>query len=137
MLAFARLEKRMDRQIKGVVAATLAAPYVASFLMSLQIIIVENQNPRVLLTEKFYDDVAVLGTIGLFYSALPTLFLSLAAAALLNRLELRSARSSLLIGSVVGSTFGAFFSASSFKHNAHLMLIFAVSGAICGWIYWA
>jgi len=126
----------MDRQIKGIVAATLAAPYVASLLMALRIVISEQRSPDALFTERFYDDIALLGTVGLFYSALPTLFLSLIAAAILNMLKLRSALSSLLIGLVVGLTFGAFFSASSFRDNIHLMLIFAVSGAICGWIYW-
>ncbi|KLK92093.1 hypothetical protein AA309_16935 [Microvirga vignae] len=126
----------MDRQLKGIVAATLAAPYVASLLMALRIVIFEYRSANALFTERFYGDIALLGTIGLFYAGLPTLILSLIAASILNMLKLRSVASSLLFGSVVGSAFGLFLSASSFRDNVHLMLIFAASGAICGWIYW-
>lgn len=126
----------MDRQIKGIVAATLAAPYIATLLMALRIVIFEHRNPNALFTERFYDDIALLGTVGLFYSGVPTMILSLIAAGILNMLKLRSAVSSLLIGSIVGLAFGAFLSATSFRDNVHLMLIFTASGAICGWIYW-
>lgn len=127
----------MDRQIKGIVAATLAAPYVAGLLMTLRIIIIfEHKTLYPLFTARFYDDIAFLGSVGLLYVGLPTLMLSLVADAILNMLKLRSALSSLLMGSVVGLAFGSFLSASSFRDNIHLVLIFTTSGAICGWIYW-
>jgi len=126
----------MDRQIKGIIAAALAAPYVAIFLMASRVVILEHDDQAALFTKDFYEDVAFLGTIGLFYAGVPTLILSLIAAGILNLLKLRSAKASMLTGSVVGLIFGTFFSASSFRDNTHLMLIFTVSGAICGWIYW-
>jgi len=126
----------MDQQIKGIVAATLAAPYVASLLMVLRIVIMEHEDPAPLFTERFYDNIALLGTIGLFYAGLPTLILALIGAGILNGLKLRSAVASLLGGSIVGLIFGALFGASSLKDNIHLMLIFVASGIICGFIHW-
>lgn len=127
----------MDRQIKGIIAATLAAPYVASLLMALWIVLFEPRVPDPFFAERLFKDVIFLGTVGLLYAGLPILILALIGAGILNGLKLRSGVASLFSGSIVGLIFGAFFNASGLRDNIHLTLIFVVSGAICGWIYWA
>ncbi|SCY18774.1 hypothetical protein [Microvirga guangxiensis] len=124
----------MDRQIKGIVGATLAAPYIATILLALPPIILEN--PLRLFEIGFYESVLALGTIGLFWSIVPTLILSLLVAGVLNLQRLRSPMASALAGLAIGLCFGTFFSSSNFDSNWHVMLTFCISGAICGWIYW-
>ncbi|WP_243370025.1 hypothetical protein [Microvirga solisilvae] len=122
----------MDRQIKGIVGTTIAAPYTVLLLASLSLILTGNKDPSDLLQWQFYEDLFALGTMGLLWSALPTLFLSLIAAGILNMLKLRSPAGPIAVGMIIGLCFGAFLGSA----NIELMILLSLSGAICGWIYW-
>jgi len=124
------------RQLKGIVGATIAGPYLAAFFLSLLIMLREHDNPYGLLETEFYEFVLFSGTIGLLYTCIPTLILSLIAAMILSLLRWSPFTKALTAGSLIGLCFGAFLSASDFSSNWHLMAIFLLSGAICGWIYW-
>ncbi|PVE24501.1 hypothetical protein DC522_10470 [Microvirga sp. KLBC 81] len=124
------------RQLNGVVGATIAGPYLAAFLLSLLIMFREHDNLYRLLETDFYAYLFFLGTIGLLYTCIPTLILSLVAAMILRLLRWNPFAKALIAGSSIGLCFGAFLSASDFSSNWYLIAIFLLSGALCGWIYW-
>jgi hypothetical protein len=126
----------MDREIGGILGASLAAPYVVVMLLPLIAIGAGLEDHGIILKARFYEDLLLLGTAGLMMSIVPTLILSMLMAGTLHSLKAHSCPGAILGGSLVRLCFGAVFGSSSVMQSWSLMLAFPLSSAICGGIYW-
>ncbi|HLM42153.1 MAG TPA: hypothetical protein VK434_21470 [Microvirga sp.] len=128
----------MHRHILGVVAATLAAPYLVMLVPYLL-------SSPINRSDGFGDlRLAIrLATGGLVLLGLPTLILASICAAILHRLKIRAKGWCMLGGAGVGlgslgvmvSLTGASLEISSWR-LLMILLDNLLSGAICGCIYW-
>jgi len=108
----------VHRHILGVVAVTLAAPYLiilAGFLFNKE----GGPDPLFLIH---------VATVGLVLLGPPTLVLAGICAAILHRLKLQTRSWCMLGGAGVSLVFLGVLEG--------LMLHLLLSGAVCGWIYW-
>jgi small-conductance mechanosensitive channel len=130
----------MLRAIGGLFAASLVAPYLASFLITLFLAIFDHvsRNDALLARPSPVDEllgvlnVPFLGTIGLAMFGLPILLVAAIVALALDIFGLRSKRHSVIGGGGLGGLFlGLLFSGSWIPLVAGLL-----TGAVCGWIYW-
>ncbi len=125
----ARIAPTMKRQLLGLLAATMAAPYlVVLFASSLGRDLTSNSygwRPSL-------EDILFYGTFGLVLFGLPLLAVAGIAIAVLTRLGWASLWTALLAGAVIGSVSIAVM----YGDGPIDTLLGAVSGAICGWIYW-
>ncbi len=123
----------MRRRILGLLAATIAAPYLVLFLWSLYGLISGDQvgmkEPLDLLK------VIPLGTLGLGVFGIPLLILASLCAVAVNAVKRPTWRGPVLGGIILGLGFIAALSGSDIADDRDA-IAFVVSGAICGWIYW-
>jgi hypothetical protein len=125
------------RHILGILAATVAAPYLVLFLLSFSLLIQGGsaglEGPLDLIKT------LPLGTFALLMYGSPLLILSSLLAALLNALGWRSQWAIILGGATLGLCFMHLLFSSSYepgKTGFPVLSIGAICGAVCGWIYW-
>jgi hypothetical protein len=123
------------RHILGVVAATVAAPYLVMLIEYLF-----NNNTRGL--TGLWSGIQA-GTMGLVVFGLPTLILAGICAAILHRLKLQARSWCMLGGAGVGLSFHGLIQLLpgttmniGFWPLLFVLLVNLLSGALCGWIYW-
>lgn len=123
----------MRRHILGVLAAAIAAPYLVLFLWSLFGLVSGDRagmkEPLDLLK------VIPLGTIGLMIVGIPLLILASLCAMVVNAIKRPTWHGPVLGGMILGlgSMVALFADDSEF---IPFLMSGALSGAICGWIYW-
>lgn len=128
----------MWRRFLGILAATVAAPYLVVFLWSLYGLLsgesVGLKEPLDLLKT------IPLGTGALLMFGIPLLILAGICAALVHIVEQPTWRGPVLGGATLGLGFVAAIFGRSVEPDADTVAMLAsglCSGAICGWIYWA
>lgn len=122
----------MRRHALGVLAATLAAPYLVLFLWSVSGLV---SGDHVGLTEPLdLLKVIPLGTVGLILFGLPLLILASLCALAVNAVRRPTWRGPALGGAILGLGFTAVLFADS-RDGIAFMTSGALSGALCGWIY--
>lgn len=124
-----RVATTMKRQILGVIAATMTAPYL--------VVLFASSARRDLATNSYGwrpspEDILIYGTFGLAVYGPPLLAAAGIFTAALTRLGWASLWTALLAGAITGSVFMAVL----YPDRPIDTLIGAVSGAFCGWIYW-
>lgn len=123
----------MRRHCLGVLAATLAAPYLVLFLWSLFGLVSGDQigmeEPLDLLK------VLPLGTFGLGLFGIPLLILASLCAVAVNAVKRPTWRGPVLGGAILGLGFTAVLFDGD-REFIPFLVSGALSGALCGWIYW-
>ncbi|WP_112661858.1 hypothetical protein [Microvirga flavescens] len=127
----------MKRQVLGVLAATIAAPYLFSFLWILFGFIAGD---RPIMKEPLDLIKAIpMGTMALIVFGIPLLILASLCATAVNAIERPTWRGPMLGGTIFGLGFIFALSMGAVAYNKELIalqLSGTCSGAICGWIYW-
>lgn len=124
----------MRRHILGVVAATVAAPYLVMLLGSP----LDSERGLAALWSGIQQ-----ATGGLVLFGIPTLILAGICAAILHRLKLQTWVWCMAGGAGVGLVFLGLLTSLTYRHMTKsfwplllVVLILLLSGAVCGWIYW-
>ena len=125
------------RHILGVVAATVAAPYLV-FLPGASSALINGSYDL-----DFFSFGIRVATGALMYFGIPVLILAGICAAILHRLKFQTRGWCMLGGAVVGLVFLGILELlpgidldTSFWSLVGASLHFLLSGAACGWIYW-
>lgn len=134
----------MLRTIGGVLAASLAAPYLASFfIFYLMVLFGASSGADIVfgapsLFDEFTDSLKflVIGTLGLTVFGLPVLFAAGALAFLLNALALHAKHHAVLGGAILGGLSLTLLFGAEPDDLRVFPLAGLLSGAICGWSYW-
>ena len=143
----------MKYAIAGLVAANLAGPYVLLVLSQLLSFISQQRSLAGLALSPSFDPLAIVmfGSIGLITYGPPILFVSSICAALMGYFELKSRKASAICGALIGFLFVCFLLTRALKYFPDLSLLQfgtlavygapdllagALTGIICGWIYW-
>jgi hypothetical protein len=127
----------MKRHVLGVLAATIAAPYLAALFVTVAtvtLVAVKSPNrfdPLDLFQFVFH------GTEAFLFLGAPVLLLSSFYAFLLHAFECRSRRGPIIGGAVLGLSFALVFAPARLTVESVFLLCTGLfPGAICGWIYW-
>lgn len=134
----------MLRTIGGVLAASLAAPYLASFFIFVLMALLGGSRDANLLfgAPSFADSLLdflkflVIGTLGLGMFGLPILFAAGILAFLLHAFALRSKYYAIASGGILGCLSLALLFGGDRDDDRIFFLSGMLAGAICGWIYW-
>ncbi|GEO16199.1 hypothetical protein MAE02_38950 [Microvirga aerophila] len=138
------LENIMLRIVGGVFAASLAAPYLASlFIFVLIPVFGASTGANLVLgplphIEELLDllKFLVIGTLGTAIFGLPILIAAASLAFLLHILDLRSKLHAIASGGGLGCLAVVLLFVRDRDDVWVFPLAGALSGAICGWIYW-
>ncbi len=124
----------MLRHVLGVLAATIAAPYVAS----LALVLSELPSKGIPDPQDLGGLIFILlffGTYDVIVFGVPTLLIGSLLGAVLAKFKLQAPWHVALASSIVGLTFLGFLFGVGESSGARFLLG-APTGAICGWIYW-
>ncbi|MCG7394642.1 hypothetical protein MHY87_17190 [Microvirga sp. ACRRW] len=125
----------MTRQILGILAASVAAPYLGAVSLGISIALSAPAMPSLDGIAKFFIGIAFIGTFGLVLYGLPVLGVAIIAALILYALDARSIMAAAIPASIIGACFGILLTAPNFDDWPLIPGCF-ISGFICGWIYW-
>jgi hypothetical protein len=138
------LENIMLRTIGGILTASLAAPYLASFFIFVLMAVFSGSTDTEVVfgmpshLDRFLDllKFLIIGTFGAMMFGLPIIFGAGVLAYLLHLFALNAKRHAIASGSGIGCVSLALL----FGRDPNGIWIFLLSGlssgAICGWIYW-
>lgn len=140
----------MDRHIRGLLTATVAAPYLVVFILTSIELLFGVATFKDVLEHRLLIDVSI-GTVALLLFGIPILVVLGLWALLMNAFGWRSRRAFVLSGTILGLCL-TLAVLSSFSHQtagnffawltADLELFMSLNGsggaagALCGWIYW-
>ncbi len=127
----------MRRHVLGLVAATVAAPYLvllpSALLLEFNDVASYGESFDVLDVLKFLP----LGTMTLAFCGIPLLIVAAICAALFNFFQCRTKWTPMLAGALLGFCFVTILtSPPSSEDWLTILAISTLPGAICGWIYW-
>lgn len=122
----------MTRNVRGVLAAVVAAPYITVLLMFIGSLIAGDAKLDEL------PAVPLMGSAGLLFLGIPLLSVSAILAAAIQHTGRYACLISIMSGILTGSGFMLFMYREVLQSfQAQLILICgALAGGICGWIYW-
>jgi hypothetical protein len=118
----------MKRRILGLITASVTAPY----LIALFWVFSRGKLFSPLGKNPYPDDFFLYGAMGIVFFGLPLLAIAWFCEAIVTAIGWRSRWTVLLTGAIIGTGFIAVMDNSLWSDIA----LGAVSGAICGWIYW-
>jgi hypothetical protein len=138
------LENIMLRVIGGILAASLAAPYAASFFIyGLIALVGASTSTNLLFGAPAYFDgfldlfkFLVIGTLGAMMFGLPIILGVSIVAFVLHIFALHTKRSVIASGSVIGCVSLTLLFVEEQSDAWIFPIAGLLSGAICGWIYW-
>jgi hypothetical protein len=127
----------MVRTVGALLAATLAGPYTYLLLSWLTNFALDPSVPSLEASIMALPMLMFMGTVGLVLAGVPALLLGASALGFAWKLGLYSRRYAVSAGAIIGSGFAALYLDSEFQsETVQSVIIGALSGAICGWIYW-
>ena len=121
----------MKRTILGVLMASMAAPYIATLLTLVT-------NPGPISVHSLFDlwKVAPFGTVVLLHFWAPMVVASSALALILTAIRATSPIAVMTGAALLGFGFAVVAKGGVFFGTWEPQLTGALTGAICGWIYW-
>jgi len=136
----------MKRHAFGVIAATLAAPYIGAVIFCAFIegkLILEGKpitflsvRDGIINLENITWEIYFLGTFGLLKYGITIFIVSLAAALIMGGRAVKAPAFVISAYTFIGFCFGSHILASFAQTPWWLLPSFMITGAICGWIYW-
>jgi hypothetical protein len=127
----------MVRTVGALLAATLAGPYIFLLLSGMMNFVLKPAIPSLETSILALPMLMFMGTIGLILFGVPALLLGAAMLGLSWKMGFYSRRYAVCAGAIIASGLAALHLDSEFQSEIVQSLILgALSGAICGWIYW-
>jgi hypothetical protein len=127
----------MLRVMGALLAAILAGPYTYVILSGLLGFAFNPEIPKLSTAIMFLPMLMFMGALGFVLLAFPALLLGLAALGIAWRMKLYTQRSAICAGAIIGLVLALL--RLEYEFWSELLtsaIIGALSGAICGWIYW-
>jgi hypothetical protein len=126
----------MARQIGALLLATIAAPYLGALSLLISTILSQGTMWEIHALKEipeFIGLIFLVGTFGVALYGLPVLLAASVTAFFITRLRVRSPVLIIGAGSLMGFGFGIYINRRNYWTFVPGL---ALSGAICGWIYW-
>lgn len=127
----------MKRHALAILAATLAGPYLVGFFLVVLFTLTDLAGGRPIHPADLFGFI-VIGSFGLALFGIPLLILASVCAVLLHAFRSQALWTPVLTGAGIGACFLA-VAFSSLNRSQDRMIVSAsgaLTGALCGWIYW-